>query len=47
LRLSGSVAGIDWRRYYIDNVGGLLAVFRDIVAGAAPPNQPSRQAGPA
>jgi hypothetical protein len=45
--LSGSVAGIDRRRYYIDNVGGILAVFQAIVAGAVPPNQPSLQAGPA
>jgi hypothetical protein len=34
LRLSGSVAGIDRRRYYIDNVGAILAVFRAIVSGA-------------
>jgi hypothetical protein len=33
LRLSGSTAEIDRRRYYIDNVGGILAVFRAIVAG--------------
>jgi hypothetical protein len=46
LRLSGAVAGIDRRRYYIDNVGGLLAVFQAIVAGAMPLSQPA-QPGPA
>ncbi len=37
LRLTGSVAGIDRHRYYIDNVGGILAVFQTIIAGAVPP----------
>ena len=32
LRLAGAAAAIDRRRYYIDNVGGILAVFRTIVA---------------
>lgn len=40
LRLADSVAGIDRRRYYIDNVGGILAMFQAIVSGAVPPNQP-------
>jgi hypothetical protein len=35
LRLSGSAGGIDRHRYYIDNVGAILAVFLAIVAGAA------------
>jgi len=39
LRLSGSVAGIDRRRYYIDNVGGLLAVFEAIVTSTVPANK--------
>ena len=34
LRLEGSAAGIDRRRYYIDNVGAILAVFGRIVAGS-------------
>lgn len=32
LRLTDSVAGIDRRRYYIDNVGGILAVLRAVVS---------------
>jgi hypothetical protein len=35
LRLVGPVAQIDSRRYYIDNVGGILAVFQKIVTGAS------------
>src|SRR5947209_7206824 len=42
LRLSGSVAGIDRRRYYIDNVGGPLAVFEAIIATASRPIQPAQ-----
>jgi hypothetical protein len=45
LRLSGSVAAIDRRRYYIDNVGGILAVFQAIFASALPPNQPTERNG--
>jgi hypothetical protein len=43
LRLSGSVAGIDKRRYYIDNVGAILAVFQTILTGAVAqnPSKPS------
>jgi hypothetical protein len=37
LRLSDSAAGIDRRRYYIDNVGGILAVLRAIVSTAVAP----------
>ena len=40
LRLSGAVAGIDRHRYYIDNVGGILAVFLAIIGTAVPQNQP-------
>jgi hypothetical protein len=40
LRLTGTFAGIDRRRYYIDNVGGLLAVFQAILAAAVPSHQP-------
>src|SRR5438105_10048123 len=47
LRLSGSVAGIDRRRYYIDNVGGVLAVFQAILTRAVSPNPPLPQTGPA
>jgi hypothetical protein len=36
LRLSGSTAGIDRRRYYIDNVGAILAVLNAIVSPAVP-----------
>jgi hypothetical protein len=32
LRLEGNEAGIDRRRYYIDNVGGILAVFGVMLA---------------
>jgi hypothetical protein len=41
LRLSGSTAEIDRRRYYIDNVGGILAVLRAIVSGATTPQPPA------
>ncbi len=34
LRLAGSAAEIDRHRYYIDNVGGILAVLRAIVSTA-------------
>lgn len=40
LRLSGACADIDRHRYYIDNVGGILAVFQAIIRTAVPPNQP-------
>ncbi len=30
LRLHGTTATIDRRRYYLDNVGGILGVFRAI-----------------
>jgi hypothetical protein len=33
LRLVGPLAGIDLRRYYIDNVGAILAVLQRIVSG--------------
>ncbi len=39
LRLADSVAGIDRRRYYIDNIGGILAVLGAIVSTAGPPAQ--------
>lgn len=35
LSLVGPTAGIDRRRYYIDNVGGVLAVFGAMLASAA------------
>jgi hypothetical protein len=41
LKLSGSSAGIDRRRYYIDNVGGLLAVFQAIITRAVSLNESS------
>jgi hypothetical protein len=47
MRLSGSVAAIDRRRYYIDNVGGILAVFQTIITRAVPPSQAVQQTGPA
>ncbi|HQU44667.1 MAG TPA: hypothetical protein PK867_17750, partial [Pirellulales bacterium] len=34
LKLAGSLGQIDQGRYYIDNVGGILAVFEAIVARA-------------
>jgi hypothetical protein len=42
LRLADQLAEIDVRRYYIDNVGGILAVFRWIVGhgGADPSFEP-------
>jgi hypothetical protein len=48
LRLVDRSAGIGLRRYYIDDVGGILSVFHWIVAqaGARPPREPSRS-GPA
>jgi len=33
LRLKDNVAAVDRRRYYIDNVGGILAVFKNIIVG--------------
>ncbi len=35
VRLAGPMAGIDRRRYYIDDVGAILAVFQRIMADAA------------
>ncbi len=35
LRLVGQTAGIDRRRYYLDNVGTIVAVFQFILAHAA------------
>lgn len=46
LRLAGSAAGIDRRRYYIDNVGGILAVLRMIVSPAPNVATLPAQAGP-
>lgn len=45
LRLSDAVAGIDLRRYYIDNVGSILAVFQKIIGNAVPPNNPQESVG--
>ncbi len=46
LRLVEQVAEIDVRRYYLDNVGGILSVFRKILGagGAEPSFQPSQPA---
>ena len=48
LRLAEQVAEIDVRRYYINNVGEILSVFRRILGsgGAEPSFEPS-QPGPA
>src|SRR5947209_2416412 len=43
LRLAGSAAGIDRRRYYIDNVGAILAGFQRIVSGAGAMPQDARR----
>ena len=48
LRLVDQIAAIDVRRYYIDNVGGILAVFRWIVGhGGAEPSFEPPAPGPA
>ena len=48
LRLADQLAAIDVRRYYIDNVGGILAVFRWIVGhGGAEPSFEPPAPGPA
>jgi hypothetical protein len=42
LALDGSLAAIDQRRYYLDNVAGILGVFQAIIetAGGIPPEPP-------
>jgi len=40
LRLSDGLALIDGRRYYLDNVGAILANFRAIIAGGRVPAGP-------
>ena len=49
LRLQGAMASLDLRRYYLDNVAGILGMFQAIVSAAEVPTDPPvpAAAGPA